>query len=88
MTKTFIKLAIAGGVAFAVMGPINAAPISPSERANYELSERHEFRDAQTGEYRPHGMQQTEKETVGQKYLGGAPDVKAVQPGFRQPGDF
>lgn len=88
MTKIFLKLAIAGGVAFAVMGPINAAPVSQSERSDLKASERHEFRDAQTGDYRPHGAKPTEKETVGQKYFDGAPDVKAVQPGVRQPGDF
>ncbi len=88
MTKTFLKLAIAGSAAFAMMGPINAAPIGPPERANYKLSERHEFRDAQTGEYRPHGTQPTEKERVGQKILSGAPDFKSAQPEFRQPGDF
>lgn len=88
MTKTFLKLAIAGGVAFAVMGPINAAPVSQSERSDLRASERHEFRDAQTGDYRPHGTQLSDKEKVGKKYLGGAPAMMPVQPGLRQPGDL
>lgn len=87
MTKTFLKLAIAGGVAFAVVGPLNAAPIDQAERGDYQLTERHEFRDAQTGDYRPHGTLPTKQDSAAPKYSEGAPEVK-VPSGMFAPRQF
>lgn len=87
MTKIFLKMAIAGGVAFAVMGPLNAAPVSQAERGDFQLTERHEFRDAQTGDYRPHGTLSTKANSPAPKYTDASPEVK-VPSGMFSPRQF
>ncbi len=61
MNTILRKLVLAGGVAFAIAGPIVAAPISPAEQGDYKLREQHDRRDAQTGNFRPHGTLTTQQ---------------------------